>query len=374
MSQPSAIGGYEDWPAFMATQDRYTPADSTSNRVAAALGVPAVTPLNHDRDLFWHDDVIVDGVRIRHLGWQLPFGPLTRATLLIPLHHTGKLPGLLWLNCHGGNKWLGAERLVDIGPDTSPDVVALQHKLYAGRAVANDFARAGFAVLVHDAFSWGSRRFNLDPAPGRAADALRAATALWASQGVQAGQELKYNTLAAHHENTVAKAAALLGTSYAGMVAYEDLTALSVLRGLPGVDATRIGTGGFSGGGGRALVLAAIAGDLDACVIACMMTTHESLFPAHLESHSWLLSTPGLATVSDWPDLTTLAPGTHFLMQYALDDDLFPVEGMRAADRRLRELHHDTADRYRGAWHAGGHVFTAEFLTQARDHFLDVLH
>lgn len=355
----------------MASHDRFAPADGAAGRVAAALGVPAPTPVDPDRDLSWHDDVVVDGVRIRHLGWQLPFGPPTKATLLTPVHHDGMLPGLLWLNCHGGNKWLGAERLVDLGPETSPDVVALQLKLYAGRAVANDFARAGFAVLVHDAFSWGSRRFNLTPAPGRAADALRAATALWASEGVQASPELRYNTLAAQHENTVAKAAALLGTSYAGMVAYEDLTALGVLRGLPDVDAHRIGTGGFSGGGGRALVLAAMAGDLGACVIACMMTTHASLFPAYLESHSWLLSTPGLATVSEWPDLTALAPNTRFLAQYALGDELFPVEGMRAADRRLRDLLGD--DRYKGEWHAGGHVFTADFFMQARDHFCEVL-
>ena len=57
----------------------------------------------------------------------------------------------------------------------------------------------------------------------------------------------------------MAKAAGVLGTSFAGMVAHDDLAALRVLAGLPGVDAGRLGTIGFSGGGGRSLMLAALS-------------------------------------------------------------------------------------------------------------------
>lgn len=374
MAKASAIGGYEDWPEFMATGSRFAPASARAQQVANVVGVPALpAPDDATYTVTRSEESVVEGVRVNRLSWQLPFGPPTTARLLTPLQHEERLPGLLWMHCHGGNKWLGGERLVDLGQATDPDVVALQRKLYEGRAVANDFARAGFAVLVHDAFSWGSRRFVLDPAPERAADALRAAAAQWTADRVHPSLELTYNTLAAQHENTVAKAAALLGTSYAGMVAYDDLVALAILRRLPEVNPGRSGVGGFSGGGGRALMLAALDQGLAACVVSCMMTTHKSLFPAYLESHSWLLSTPGLAAVSDWPALSSLAPASRFLMQYALDDQLFPVEGMRAADRSLREQADAKPEHYRGAWHPGGHVFTASMLAEASAHLSSAL-
>ncbi|MBE0010369.1 MULTISPECIES: acetylxylan esterase [unclassified Arthrobacter] len=374
MAKASAIGGYEDWPAFMTSRRRFAPASADSERVANVVGVPALpAPDDSAYTVTRSEESVVGGVRVSRLGWQLPFGPPTSARLVTPLHHEGRLPGLLWMHCHGGNKWLGGERLVDLGQATDPDVVALQRKLYEGRAVANDFARAGFAVLVHDAFSWGSRRFVLDPAPERAGDALRAATAQWTADGDRPSPELTYNTLAAQHENTVAKAAALLGTSYAGMVAYDDLVALAILRQLPEVDPDWVGVGGFSGGGGRALMLAALDQRLTACVVSCMMTTHESLFPAYLESHSWLLSTPGLAAVCDWPALSSLAPTTRFLVQYALDDPLFPAEGMRDADRLLRDQTDAGPEHYRGAWHPGGHIFTAAMLAEAGAHLSTAL-
>ena len=42
-----------------------------------------------------------------------------------------------------------------------------RQKRYGGRAYANSLAAAGFAVLVHDVFLWGSRRFRLETMPDR---------------------------------------------------------------------------------------------------------------------------------------------------------------------------------------------------------------
>lgn len=308
---------------------------------------------------------VVDGVRLKEMSWQLPFGPRTTAWLAEPEHHDGGLPGLLWMHCHAGNKFLGAERLVDCGTETAPSVRRLQEELYEGKAVANELAREGFAVLVHDPFGWGSRRFNLDQPPPRTAEWLSAKQAVWEAEGTIADTETAYNAAAAFHENTVAKAAGILGTSFAGMVASDDLAALAVLRSLPTVDPTRIGTGGFSGGGGRALILAALAPEVRACVVACMMTTFRSLFPYYLEQHSWLLNTPGLARTFEWPELTTLAEQARFLVQFAADDALFPSDGMREADELLKRLFTDDPRRYQGTWNPGGHIFTAEFLAGA---------
>src|SRR5262249_9581208 len=48
-----------------------------------------------------------DGLSIEHLQWQLPFGPPTEALLLRPAGTRGKLPGIVGLHDHGGQKYFG---------------------------------------------------------------------------------------------------------------------------------------------------------------------------------------------------------------------------------------------------------------------------
>ncbi len=362
MKHRSAVAGYEDWPAT-AGGPRHRSSNARADLLASILGVPAqqsVTP-----DWAVRSEQTLDGVRLKEMSWQLPFGPRTVAWSAEPEHHDGGLPGVLWLHCHAGNKFIGAERLVDRGARTAGSVRCLQNDLYGGRALANELARAGFAVVVHDPFAWGSRRFDLDRPPARTAEWLSAKQAAWKAEGFLPDIETTYNAAAAFHENTVAKTAGMLGTSLAGMVAHDDLAALAVLRDLPIVVPTRIGTGGFSGGGGRALVLAALAPDVSACVVACMMTTFRALFPSYLEQHSWLLNTPGLASAFEWPELATLAENARFLVQFAANDPLFPPHGMREADEQLQHLFERDRARYQGTWHPAGHAFTSGFLSEA---------
>jgi predicted esterase len=96
-----------------------------------------------------------------------------------------------------------------------------------------------------------------------------------------------------------------------------------------------------------------------------MMATFESLVPSMLDSHSWLLNVPGLWSFSDWPDLTRLARA-DFLVQYRLDDPLFPRAGMESAHRRLQAIHRSSG-RYRGSFHPGGHEFDAAMQDEAMD-------
>jgi hypothetical protein len=94
-----------------------------------------------------------------------------------------------------------------------------------------------------------------------------------------------------------------------------------------------------------------------------MMATFQSLLPAYLDAHSWLLQTPGVWQLGDWPELTARSGADGFLVQYALADELFPEEGMRDAHRTLADLHGQTA--YTGSFWPGGHVFTAEMQNEA---------
>ncbi len=242
---------------------------------------------------------------------------------------------MLYLPSHGGLKELGAERLLDL-PDP-PDWLADLRAGEGGRGAATALASRGVTVLVPDSFTWGARRFDLrapdGSPPGHAA----------------------YEALAAAHEDVLAKYCTDLGTTYAGMVAHDDLSALRVLRDLaaPG----DLGVIGFSGGGGRAAALAALAPGLGRVVIAGMMCTLRSLVPEHTGRHSWLLHVPGLAA---GPDLPGMAAGTgrhRLLVVYGAADPLFPPAGMRAADAALGAAFRDAPGEYRALWHDGGHEF-----------------
>ncbi len=121
----------------------------------------------------------LDGVLIRRLRWSVGYGPDTSGWLLRPAGVRRSLPGVLGMHCHGGVRSVGAEQLVDLGADSSSRAVGLRDAYYSGRAPANELARQGYAVLVHDTFSWASRRFDLARPTPRLAALLEAQSALW---------------------------------------------------------------------------------------------------------------------------------------------------------------------------------------------------
>ena len=106
-----------------------------------------------------------DGLAIEHVQWQLPFGPPTEALVLKPANATGKLPGVVGLHDHGGNKYLGLRKITLMSKDPHPIVTRHQKQYYSGLAWANELARRGYVVLVHDTFTFGSRRVRLADVP-----------------------------------------------------------------------------------------------------------------------------------------------------------------------------------------------------------------
>ncbi|WP_413451971.1 acetylesterase [Georgenia phoenicis] len=341
----SDIAGYDDWPAVVRARPVVS-GDALTTAVGRALGVPSPEP----GPVEVGERSTGDGVERTELSWDTGFGPRTRAWYLRP-EGAGDavLPGVLALHCHANVKAVGAERLVGTSRPVAAD---LQRELYGGRPLAEGLARAGFAVLAHDTFGWGSRRFALDPLPRRVDRWLRQ------EDRELADPDRRYDAAASLHEGTAAKYAGVLGTSMAGMAAHDDLVALHHLRALPGVDAERVAVTGFSGGGGRSAVLTALDPTIRASAIVCMMSTFAALLPEHLDAHSWYLAVPGLPAVLDWPEVA-LGRGAHDqLVVYAEDDELFPRDGMAAADRLLRERF--AAGRYESAWYPGPHRFDTD--------------
>jgi dienelactone hydrolase len=365
---PNPIAGFDDWPTAVRTAAPYRGADAAQSTLGRLLGLrrsPGVPPVIDQGRRTVHD------VSVRRLRWSVGYGPDTTAWLLRPAGSHGPLPGVLGMHCHGGVRSVGAEQLVDLGGDASPRAVWLRETCYADRAPANELARRGHVVLVHDTFSWASRRFDLSRLTPRLAALMEAQDALWRQQGIRPTEDERFDFVSRLHEDTVAKAAGTLGQTFAGAVLTDDLVALQVLAAEDGVDDARLGTFGFSGGGGRSLLLAALEPRVSTAVVSCMMATFASLVPAGLDAHSWLLHVPGLWSWSDWPDLTDLGRA-RFLIQYRTGDELFSYAGMEDAHRRLLALHAGSG-RYRGSFSHGGHAFDAAMQQDAWDFLSETL-
>lgn len=357
---PSPIAGYDDWPAAVRAAQPFEGSNADATALGRLLGVhqqPSPPDVSEEaRD-------VVEGVEIRRLRWNVGYGPDTTGWLLRPAETGGYLPGVLGMHCHGGVRSVGGEQLVALGQNSTRRAATLRAAWYAGRAPANELARKGFVVLVHDTFSWGSRRFDLSHPTPRLASLLEAHAALRRENNLTLGDDEQFDLASSLHEDTLSKAAGVIGQTLAGAVLTDDLVALDILTRQSGVDPDRLSTFGFSGGGCRSLLLAALDHRLAACVVACMMATFDSLVPSRLDSHSWLLHVPGLWSFSDWPDLTLLGRA-RFLVQYRRGDSLFPLAGMEAAHSRLEKAHTE-AGRYRGSFSPGGHEFDAAMQDEA---------
>jgi dienelactone hydrolase len=307
-----------------------------------------------------------DGVDGEEVSWWVGYGPRTHAWLLRPAGVDQPLPGILALHGHDAFKYHGKEKVADGPGGPLAELAALRRHMYQGRAFANELARLGFVVLAADVFLWGSRRFppHTMPAPSSPPP-----EDMWIAEESDGDvEDLRwYNRQAARHEHLVAKYCTLLGTSLAGVVAYEDRIAAAYLASRPDVRPGALGCLGLSGGGCRAALLQATCPQIGAAAIVGMMSTHRSLLDHHVANHTWMFFPPNLARIGDWPDLAASRAPSPLMVQYLLDDALFPVDGMQAAHQRLARLYEDAGAReaYVGEFYPGPHRFDAEMQKSA---------
>ncbi|MGI5418900.1 hypothetical protein [Actinomadura luteofluorescens] len=278
------------------------------------------------------------GLDGEELSWTVGFGPRTRAYLLRPRGVAGPLPGVLAMHCHAGMKWAGKDKIADGPEPPAPEIARLRDRLYGGRAYAGELARRGFAVLVHDVFAWGGRRFPLDPGPGP-----------------DASEPDRYDRAARDHEHVLAKTCTLLGTSFTGVIASEDLAAAAYLRSRP--DIAAVAAIGLSGGGVRAAVLGALDSGVGAVVVAAAVSSFRDLHEEHVAAHSWMLFPPGLTRLADWPGVVASRAPAPRMVLYAAADPLFPATGMRRAHRQITDAYRNAPGLYAGMFFDAPHRF-----------------
>jgi dienelactone hydrolase len=302
-----------------------------------------------------------DGLEIEHLQWQLPYGPPTEAYLMRPEGAKGRLPGVLGLHDHGGNKYFGARKIIRISDELHPVMVKHQETYYGGVGWANELARRGYAVLVHDAFDFASRRVRVADVPARISDGLKEVSP-------ESEKEIEaYNKFAREHEHLMAKSLFCAGTTWPGVFTAEDQRALDYLASRPDVDAARLGCAGLSGGGLRTVYLAGLDDRIRCACCAGMMTTWRDYLLNKAFTHTWMVYIPGLPLDLDYPEVLGLRVPLATLVLNDNEDSLFTLEEMHRADAILTEVYQKAGarERYRASFYPGPHKFDRPMQEEA---------
>ena len=306
-----------------------------------------------------------DGVDIEFLTWQLPMGPKTDAVFLKPAGARGPLPAILALHDHGGNKFMGWRKIVRT--DSTPWPIQENHQAtyYGGVAWANEIAKRGYAVLVHDTFPFGSRRVMVKDVPEQIKEG-----AVDPAPEDLAGIAM-YNKFAAAHEHVMEKSLLSAGTTWPGVYLVEDQRALDVLSGRPEVDATRIGCAGLSGGGMRTMFLGGMDDRIKVAVAVGFTTTWRDFLLNKSYTHTWMTFVPLLPKDLDFPEILALRAPAPTMVLNSREDDLYTLPEMQRADAMIAETFKraNAEDRYKSIYYDGGHKFDRKMQADAFDWF-----
>jgi hypothetical protein len=137
------------------------------------------------------------------------------------------------------------------------------------------------------------------------------------------------------------------------------------------VDPERAGCLGLSGGGNRSTLLRATHPAVRAAGIVGLMSTYEGLLDHNVVSHTWMFYPTYWSRQGDWPDIAACRAPLPLLVQYDRNDDLFTLDGMQAADQRIR-AHYSSmgaSEAYTGQFYPGPHKFDLEMQAAAFEWF-----
>jgi len=330
-----------------------------------------------------------DGLYMEKLRWQFPYGPPTEAVFMKPAGSEGKLPGILALHDHGGVKYFGKRKIIRMSKKLHPHIREHQREYYGNRAWANEIAKKGYGVLVHDVFPFGSRRFMASDLQGYAVKRMMtppheiaevAAEDLISSESVYdyevGGDENsdhinRYNSFGEQHEHVIAKALFSSGLTWPGMFIVEDLFALHYLCSRFDIDAAHVGCCGLSGGGLRTNLVAGLDDRVKCSVTVGFMTTWRDFALNVNYTHTWMTYIPGLPRYLDYPEILGLRAPLPSMVLATDNDPLYTLDEVKRAAAMLREVYARTgaSDAFVFNLHEGPHKFDLPMQNEAFNWF-----
>jgi dienelactone hydrolase len=220
-------------------------------------------------------------------------------------------------------------------------------------------------VLVHDTFTFGSRRMRLTDVPANVRNNL-------VEPNPDSAEEIaRYNQFAAGHEHLIAKSLFCAGMTWPGVFVSDDQRALDYLASRPEVDATRIGCAGLSGGGLRTVMLTGADERIRCSCCVGMMTTWRDYLLQKSYTHTWMVYVPGLPRDLDYPEVLGISVPNPVLVLNNRQDALFTMPEMQRADAILTSVYQKAKapERYRASFYDGPHKFDQDMQKEAFDWF-----
>ena len=309
---------------------------------------------------------IYDGLEIEELEWQLPYGRVTKAIVLKPQGVKEPLPAILALHDHGGNKYFVNRKITRTSTEPHPLIKEHQDHYYGGFAWANEMAKRGYVVLVHDAFTFASRRVQYEDLSGSMNSNKRSDVDPESSESIK-----DYNDWAGQHEHVMSKSLFSAGTTWPGVFLSEDQRAVDILAERDDVDPDRIGCCGLSGGGLRTVYLGGLDSRIKCAISVGFMTTWKDLILQKSYTHTWMTYTPLLPQFLDFPEILGLRVPLPTMVLNNNEDQLFTLSEMKRADKMMQQLFEKAgmAERYEGRFYPGRHKFDGKMQADAFDWF-----
>ncbi len=375
ISEPSIIGAYGAWAEGIAKQPpelsfrNKERVDIDSWRAEArkkATELISSPNIGNTPQVRIHKQYRHEGLEIEEISWALPYGNRTEAIVLKPEGAEGQLPGILGLHDHGGNKYFGKRKITRTSDAMHPMMVKHQKEDYDGRAWANELAKMGYVVLVHDAFTFASRRVLFE-------DMSEIPWGYCATEGMTDSDPEKqenidaYNKWAGEHEHIMAKSLFCAGTTWPGVFFAEDKCALDVLSARADVDSGRLGCAGLSGGGLRTVYLGGLDQRIKCAIAVGFMSTWRDFLINKSFTHTWMTYTPLLPLFLDFPEILALRVPLPTMTLNNNQDELYTLPEMKKADKILGDVFKKAGapDNYKGGFYDGGHKFDAQMQADA---------
>ncbi|TLU95000.1 hypothetical protein FEM55_07420 [Dyadobacter sediminis] len=374
----SIIGGYGGWassliggvPSLSFRNPQITDLNAWRERAIAKTQELLSSPSKEEPKVVVEKKYVYDGLEIEELSWQLPYGRSTKAVLLKPKGITKPLPAILALHDHAGMKYFGYRKIVKTADDQHPVLTEHQKSDYGGKAWANEIAKRGYVVLVHDTFTFGSRRVFYEDVNGLN----------WGELDVSKKSDndpekpeniATYNKWASEHEHVMSKSLFCAGTTWPGVFLSEDQIALDILSKRKEVDPNRMGCGGLSGGGLRTVYLAGLDHRIKCAVCVGFMTTWNDLILNKSFTHTWMTYTPLLPKFLDFPEILGLRVPLPVMVQNNNQDELYTLPEMKKADQILKDVYAKAkaSNKYKAGYYDGPHKFDLEMQKDAFDWF-----